>query len=1257
MADVDSFSIMTYNCNGLNDQKKRKDVFNLFHEKNMNIYFLQETHLRECDLPYHRASWGYEMFLAGRDTNRGGCAILLNSNFDYKIHYSECDPNGHFIILGLESMNKKFILLNVYGPSSGDNPDFFRSISDKLESLEEELIIAAGDWNCVLDPHLDRKNCITEINRPRTRAAIHDLMAKHNLLDVFRENNKEKQAYTWRRFNSKKQARLDYFLISETLANETKSTEIQPSYRSDHNPVILSLTKSVFKRERMYWKFNNSLLYDREYVQEIKKIITKVKQQYCIPIYNLQNIDIIPNNEITFGISDQLFFETVLLEIRGQTISYATYKKRKENEREKEINTQLHDLEKSFNEVNQVLIDNLKLELQTLREKKLQGVTIRSKVKWIAEGEKVNKYFCNMENRKYVDKSLPIIEREDGTLLTTQSDIKQEIQEFYENLYKEKNTEHIMIENFDCPRLSDDDKESIEGPVTWEELIDTLKSSKPNKSPGPDGYTVEFYKFFINDLGHFLLRSINESFERGMMSISLRQGSITTIPKENKSKKYIKNLRPISLLSVAYKLASGCIANRLKRVLPTIIHESQFGFLAGRQMSTAIRNIYDTLLFSEKHQIPGLMLSIDMEKAFDSVAWPFLFNALEYFNFGPDFIQWIKTLYNNISSCVAVNGQYTDWFPIQRGVRQGDPSSPYLYLICAEVLSLMIRNNRSIKGINLKEKENLLVQFADDTTLCLDGTQESFTAAINTITKFARMSGLKVNQQKTQCIFIGSLKNSNNRYMRDENFVWNPGTWKILGILFSTDTDSIVEKNYENKLHDIKTTLNKWKKRKLTPFGKITVMKSLAISKITHLFVSLPDPKREFLDSLETELFRFLWDYKPNKIKKTILYKDYEKGGLKMCNIKNFLSTLKISMYRKLKNDAILRNFTLNLYPQLENVFRFGSEYCKLSAKEIDNPYWADVLTHLKKMFERCKPESIEELLAEPIFFNCSIVRDHKYIYDRQWVENEVLYINQLLDASGAFLNFNQFCTKFPNIRTNFINFYGIVRAIKRYIEFHSFTLEAFKGSISKTESTIGKGNKTILRLLNDSDSVPAAVTKWNNIFNNLDWNKIFQCIYITTGDVQLRWFQFRLLHRLLPTERYLYLRKLAQDPICNFCDSEEQTICHLFFDCSVSGKFWEELVTDFKAKCNHCSNLRISKEFILFGHTSTFHSDKVFNTVILLAKFFIYKCKLNNTLPNYKNYLTYLKNRYQLEYYLAKVNDRVEQFNSNWYQYMVILQ
>ena len=145
-----------------------------------------------------------------------------------------------------------------------------------------------------------------------------------------------------------------------------------------------------------------------------------------------------------------------------------------------------------------------------------------------------------------------------------------------------------------------------------------------NKSPGSDGYTTEFYKFFWNDIGVFLVRSINEGFLSGQMSVTQKQGIITCIPKEGKDKQFIKNWRPITLLNTAYKIASACIAQRLKSVLPTIISEHQRGFLPGRYIGENIRLVYDTLLHTERNKIPGLLLLIDYEKAFDTIAWSFI---------------------------------------------------------------------------------------------------------------------------------------------------------------------------------------------------------------------------------------------------------------------------------------------------------------------------------------------------------------------------------------------------------------------------------------------------------------------------------------------------------------------------------------------------------------------------------------------------------------------------------------------------------
>ena len=194
------------------------------------------------------------------------------------------------------------------------------------------------------------------------------------------------------------------------------------------------------------------------------------------------------------------------------------------------------------------------------------------------------------------------------------------------------------------------------------------------------------------------------------------KGLLFVYPRKEKIKQFLKNWRPITLLNTVYKIASSCIAARLKTVLPKLIGDDQKGFLKGKYIGENIRLLYDTLLYAKQHQIPSLLLMVDFEKAFDSVAWSFIEKSLCKFKFGKDITRWILTFYTNINSCVHVNGQYSQWFDVKRGTRQGDPLSPYLFLICAELLASMIRQNENIHGINILDEEILLSQFADDTT-------------------------------------------------------------------------------------------------------------------------------------------------------------------------------------------------------------------------------------------------------------------------------------------------------------------------------------------------------------------------------------------------------------------------------------------------------------------------------------------------------------------------------------------------------------
>ena len=140
-------------------------------------------------------------------------------------------------------------------------------------------------------------------------------------------------------------------------------------------------------------------------------------------------------------------------------------------------------------------------------------------------------------------------------------------------------------------------------------------------------------------------------------------------------------------------------------MLPKIVHSDQKGFINGRYIGENIRLLYDVLLYTETEKITGLLLMVDFGKAFDSVSWSFIQKALEFFNFGPDIRRWIKTFYNNASTCVQINGHYSSSFNIGRAVCQGDPLSPYLYLIGAEILSTMFRENGKIKGIKINQKK------------------------------------------------------------------------------------------------------------------------------------------------------------------------------------------------------------------------------------------------------------------------------------------------------------------------------------------------------------------------------------------------------------------------------------------------------------------------------------------------------------------------------------------------------------------------
>lgn len=411
------------------------------------------------------------------------------------------------------------------------------------------------------------------------------------------------------------------------------------------------------------------------------------------------------------------------------------------------------------------------------------------------------------------------------------------------------------------------------------EVKSAIKALSTGKTPGEDGYSVEFYKTFQDTLAPFLTMLYNDIISKQSMPMTMRSAIISLIPKPGKDHTQMSNFRPLSLLNNDYQLFAKILAIRLEKVIPTLVHLDQVGFIRGRLASNNMRRLLHVMSRASSLQHPAVAISLDAEKAFDRIEWPFLFHVLSKFGFGPICMQWIKAMYYEPTARVKTNGMISQPFQLFRSTRQGCPVSPAIFILVLEPLACAIRANKNITGINLSEYDFKANLYADDILLTLSNPTYSIPHLLKLIEKFGQLSGYKINCNKSEVIPLNH--HTFAAHLGSAPFVWKPQGMKYLGVNIRFPISKIFDLNGPSMLKVIKDDIKRWMALPLSLWGRAEVIKMNLLPRLSFLISAIPLKfLQQWFKEIDKLFSSFLWRDKKPRINCKKLAMSRNKGGL-----------------------------------------------------------------------------------------------------------------------------------------------------------------------------------------------------------------------------------------------------------------------------------------------------------------------------------------------------------------------------------------
>src|SRR3990167_3067516 len=849
-----ALNCVLWNPNGISDTKWNQIKINTL-PFTPKIFLFTETHSN--NLPKDP-----NFNLIMNNAPHKGTAIAVHKSVKHKILFK--DKDSRFITIEINYNNKPITITVIYFPAKSSQWGKF--VEDNITHFNSDII--CGDFNFVASPSM----CSWPYRQPSHRSnavrLLDDVLFDYRdiAVDKFSQQNR---LYTCKsRFGY---SRIDRIYSRLTNCELVNILPFDPNFTNYHAPVLFSIKDNAYNQPRTKSKrFNYSVWSNHRLFNSLVKVIDDV------PLDKLSSY--------VFAVQDEIIQQQQKLLHKTKHLLQKIPKKQKEH----------MELKSTMN----TFFERTSFELNTLNPIKLFQAKSRANAILTSVVQKR----CNKKITKIL---LP-----DNTVTEDPVIIKAAFVNFYTELYSEteidKTSLFKQLDNWTPPII---DFKSLSQPFTLEELDNVIKNLSPAKAPGCDGLPGLVYKAFSPGTKMSLLNTLNDFFINEIpLPDEWKKGNIFTIFKKG-DKKLIGNRRPISLLRTDYKIYSALITKRLSDLLHLLIGQEQIGFMKGKHIHNNVAVLDTYLRFAkQKH-----FIMLDFHKAYDSVSHDAIIRALIHLNFPNNFIQAIINMLNGSSANIIINNSTTDYFPIQRGVKQGDPISPLLFNVVIEILN---KQSCAINGFKFDDPKIKTLMFADDVVLFGEDMNElhKWTAVLE---EFRLATGLTVNKYKS-FYFSSSDDDLEDfpRLARDVQFTY-------LGYCFNSE--GLI--NNSSKL--IENSMAPWKmaqaNKKLPkyPLLRGTVVQTYMLSKLwyTSCLIDFDSPSN--IEHIHQNINNFLWSGRVKMSKKRALVPS-NLGGLGLYDLSTRFKAIMVQAYLQLSSasaraNQILRKFYNITLPTMKN--------------------------------------------------------------------------------------------------------------------------------------------------------------------------------------------------------------------------------------------------------------------------------------------------------------------------------------------------